>query len=69
MQPAPSGGTAYVMPDQVAEAIVRLEERNVRADEMILAFQKEQNDLLRQMTDALKDIAGASGVPAHRVRK
>ncbi len=63
VQPAPSGGTAYVMPDQVAEAIVRLEERNVRADEMILAFQKEQNDLLRQMTDALKDIAGALRSP------
>ncbi|MGM9382504.1 BRO-N domain-containing protein [Streptomyces antibioticus] len=66
VQPAPSGGTAYVMPDQVAEAIVRLEERNVRADEMILAFQKEQTDLLRQMTDALKDIAGALRNPDAR---
>ncbi|MET9099318.1 MULTISPECIES: BRO-N domain-containing protein [Streptomyces] len=66
VQPAPSGSTAYVMPDQVADAIVRLEERNIRADEMILAFQKEQNDLLRQMTDALKDIAGALRSPGPR---
>ncbi|MET9057283.1 Bro-N domain-containing protein [Streptomyces antibioticus] len=66
VQPAPSGGTAYVMPDQVADAIVRLEERNIRADEMIMAFQKEQNDLLRQMTDALKDIAGALRSPGPR---
>ncbi|MEU0057413.1 Bro-N domain-containing protein, partial [Streptomyces sp. NPDC006334] len=39
VQPAATGGTAYVMPDQVADAIVRLEERNIRADEMMLAFQ------------------------------
>nr|WP_317633479.1 Bro-N domain-containing protein [Streptomyces sp. HUAS 15-9] len=41
VQPAPSGGTAYVMPEQVADAIVRLEERNIRADEAFLARQEE----------------------------
>ncbi|SMF62277.1 Bro-N domain-containing protein [Streptomyces sp. Amel2xC10] len=61
VQPAPSGGTAYVMPDQVAEAIVRLEERNVRADEMILAFQKEQNDLLRRISSSQQAIARSQG--------
>ncbi|MCX4737903.1 BRO-N domain-containing protein [Streptomyces antibioticus] len=75
VQPAPSGGTAYVMPDQVAEAIVRLEERNVRADEMTLAFQEERNDLLRRishsqsaMADALKDIAEILRQPDARSR-
>ncbi|MBO7935782.1 Bro-N domain-containing protein [Streptomyces sp. S9] len=61
VQPAPSGGTAYVMPDQVADAIVRLEERNIRADEMILAFQKEQNDLLRRISSSQQAIARSQG--------
>ncbi|MET9734207.1 Bro-N domain-containing protein [Streptomyces sp. NPDC006458] len=34
VQPAPTGGTAYAMPREVADAIVRLEERNIRADEV-----------------------------------
>ncbi|WP_240496344.1 Bro-N domain-containing protein [Streptomyces torulosus] len=66
VQPAPTGGTAYAMPQQVADAIVRLEERNIRTDEMFTAFQREQNDLLRQinrsqsvMADALQDIAAS----------
>ncbi|MET9843289.1 BRO-N domain-containing protein [Streptomyces ossamyceticus] len=66
VQPAPTGGTAYAMPRQVADAIVRLEERNIRTDEMLTAFQREQNDLLRQinrsqsvMADALQDIAAS----------
>ncbi|WP_200308102.1 BRO-N domain-containing protein [Streptomyces adelaidensis] len=64
VQPAPTGGTAYSMPPQVADAIVRLEERNIRADEMLTSFQEESNDLLRQisrsqnaMAEALRDIA------------
>ncbi|WP_432032467.1 BRO-N domain-containing protein [Streptomyces antibioticus] len=61
VQPAPSGGTAYVMPDQVADAIVRLEERNIRADEMILAFQKERNDLLRRISSSQQAIARSQG--------
>ncbi|MFJ7042091.1 Bro-N domain-containing protein [Streptomyces sp. NPDC101112] len=66
VQPAPAGGTAYAMPRQVADAIVRLEERNIRTDEMLTAFQREQNDLLRRinrsqsvMADALQDIAAS----------
>ncbi|MFB6848175.1 BRO family protein [Streptomyces sp. NPDC056373] len=66
VQPSPTGNTAYVMPRQVAEAIVRLEERNIRADELLVAFQEEKNDLLRQisrsqnmMAEALRDIARA----------
>ncbi|WP_240634725.1 Bro-N domain-containing protein [Streptomyces dengpaensis] len=59
VQPAPSGGTAYVMPQQVADAIVRLEERNVRADEMLLAFQEERGELLREISLSQMVIAEA----------
>ncbi|MFD7459620.1 MULTISPECIES: BRO-N domain-containing protein [unclassified Streptomyces] len=57
VQPAPTGGTAYVMPQQVADAIVRLEERNMRADELLLGFQKEQTGLLTDISHSLRDIA------------
>ncbi|MCX4907246.1 Bro-N domain-containing protein [Streptomyces sp. NBC_00878] len=66
VQPTPDAATAYVMPQQVADAIVRLEERNIRADELLLAFQEERGDLLRQisrsqnvMAEALQQIAEA----------
>ncbi|KQX62317.1 Bro-N domain-containing protein [Streptomyces sp. Root1310] len=69
-RPAPAGGTAYVMPEQVVEAIVRLEERNLWADELLASAAGERNDLLRQITDsqnrmadALRDIAEALRQP------
>ncbi|MEU3612744.1 Bro-N domain-containing protein [Streptomyces sp. NPDC006872] len=58
-QPAPAGGTAYVMPHQVADAIVRLEVRNIEADEMLAASQKEQTFLLRQISASQHTIAKA----------
>ncbi|MGW6522309.1 MULTISPECIES: BRO-N domain-containing protein [unclassified Streptomyces] len=71
-RPVPAVGTAYVMPEQVVEAIVRLEERNLYADEMLAAAAGERNDLLRQITDsqnrmadALRDIAEALRRPSH----
>lgn len=75
VQPAPTGGTAYVMPQQVAEAIVRLEERNVRADELLVAFQEERSGLLREisrsqnvMAEALRQIADALRRPGDHSR-
>ncbi|MFF6802618.1 BRO family protein [Streptomyces sp. NPDC012616] len=75
VQPAPAGGTAYVMPEQVVDALVRLEERNMQMDESLAAFAGERNDLLRQinhsqsrMADALDDIAEALGRRADRSR-
>ncbi|WAU78649.1 Bro-N domain-containing protein [Streptomyces sp. Qhu-G9] len=66
VQPAPDGATAYVMPQRIADAIVRLEERNIRADELLLAGQEERGELLRQinrsqnlMAEALQQIAEA----------
>jgi len=55
VQPAPSGGTAYLMPQQVADAIVRLEERNIRADEALAASQAEQIRQMRRTNDLLAD--------------
>ncbi|MFI8531422.1 DNA-binding protein [Streptomyces aquilus] len=69
LEPSPAqtpavGPPAYVMPQQVADAIVRLEMRNIRADEMLAAAQREQTELLREMSrsqntiaEALQDIA------------
>ncbi|MFD9391496.1 Bro-N domain-containing protein [Streptomyces sp. NPDC060000] len=57
VQPASTGGTAYAMPHQVADAIVRLEVRNIRADEMAAASQKEQTFLLRQISASQDMIA------------
>ncbi|MEW2114998.1 Bro-N domain-containing protein [Streptomyces sp. NPDC005474] len=67
VQPAPTGGSAYVMPEQIADAIVRLEERNIRADELMATLQTEHNDLLRQIGHSLQDIAHSLRHPAtHR---
>ncbi|MGC5564896.1 BRO-N domain-containing protein [Streptomyces sp. FR-108] len=52
VQPNPDGATAYVMPRQIADAIVRLEERNIRADELLLAGQEERGALLRQISES-----------------
>lgn len=62
LEPSPAqtpatGAPAYVMPQQVADAIVRLEQRNLEADEMLSALGGERNDLLRQISGSLKDIA------------
>ncbi|WP_314221689.1 BRO-N domain-containing protein [Streptomyces zaehneri] len=68
VQPAPAGGTAYVMPEQVVDAIVRLEERNMQVDEKLAAVADEQNDLLRQINNSLQDIAAALNRPDDRSR-
>ncbi|MEU9435410.1 Bro-N domain-containing protein [Streptomyces sp. NPDC048252] len=68
VQPAPAGGTAYVMPEQVVDAIVRLEERNMQMDEKLAASAGEQNDLLRQINNSLQHIAAALNRPDDRSR-
>ncbi|WP_327316474.1 BRO-N domain-containing protein [Streptomyces sp. NBC_01235] len=56
-QPAPTGSTAYLMPREVADAIVRLEVRNIQADEVMAAFQREQTVLLEQISRSQQTIA------------
>ncbi|MFF1441029.1 Bro-N domain-containing protein [Streptomyces sp. NPDC058295] len=68
VQPALVGGTAYAMPEQVVDAIVRLEERNMQMDERLAAFAGERNDLLRQINDSLQGIAAALKRPDDRSR-
>ncbi|MEV8031119.1 Bro-N domain-containing protein [Streptomyces sp. NPDC086182] len=50
VQPAdPGAPIAYAMPQQVADAIVRLEERNLQADEQLVVTQHESLALQRTM--------------------
>ncbi|MEW2514967.1 Bro-N domain-containing protein [Streptomyces sp. NPDC046870] len=53
VQPAPDGATAYLMPRQVADAIVRLEERNIRADEELAVAQIERIEQMRRTNEHL----------------
>ncbi|MEV6618258.1 BRO family protein [Streptomyces sp. NPDC051051] len=60
VQPAaPTGGTAYVMPRQVADAIVRLETRNIQADEMLAAAQEQHTELLGEISRSRRAIASS----------
>lgn len=52
VQPSgPGGPIAYAMPEQVAEAIVRLEERNLQADEQLAAAQHKSLALQEEMVE------------------
>jgi prophage antirepressor-like protein len=64
VQPAPTGTAAYAMPQQVADAIVRLEVRNIQADEIMAAFQREQTELLREISRSQGAIARSQGTIA-----
>ncbi|MGW1762401.1 BRO-N domain-containing protein [Streptomyces mirabilis] len=55
VQPAPGGGVAYVVPQQVADAIVRLEERNIRADEEFAARAAARNELLAERNSLIAE--------------
>ncbi|MER8028715.1 Bro-N domain-containing protein [Streptomyces bauhiniae] len=70
LDPAPlqtTEGTSYVMPPQVADAIVRLEERNLRADEALAAVQAEHLAELRRANDERSRVGEQLGTLTHRV--
>ncbi|MEV0638201.1 Bro-N domain-containing protein [Streptomyces sp. NPDC050619] len=74
LEPSPAqtpatGTPAYFMPKQVADAIVRLEVRNIQADEIMAAFQREQTELLREISRSQNTIARDQSTIArsHRV--
>ncbi|WP_045558567.1 Bro-N domain-containing protein [Streptomyces sp. FxanaA7] len=48
----PGAPIAYAMPEQIADAIVRLEERNLQADEQLAVAQQKSLALQEQMLDA-----------------
>ncbi|MEU6088720.1 Bro-N domain-containing protein [Streptomyces sp. NPDC047085] len=68
VQPAPTGGTAYLMPQQVADAIVRLEERNIQADEGLAIAQLERIEQMRRTNGLLGRIADSLDLIADRLR-
>ncbi|MCX5199956.1 Bro-N domain-containing protein [Streptomyces sp. NBC_00237] len=64
LEPAPvqsvaQGGTAYVMPPEMIDVLVRLEERNVLADEHFAAAQAERVEQVHRTNDLLDRIAGS----------
>ncbi|GHF03892.1 DNA-binding protein [Streptomyces griseoluteus] len=70
LDPAPlqtAPGTSYVMPAQVADAIVRLEERNLRADEALAAAQAEHLAELRRANDERSKVSEQLGALTHQV--
>ncbi|MET7677056.1 BRO-N domain-containing protein [Streptomyces seoulensis] len=70
LDPAPlqtTPGTSYVMPAQVADAIVRLEERNLRADEALAAAQAEHLTELRRANDERGRVGEQLGTLTHQV--
>ncbi|MEU4871858.1 Bro-N domain-containing protein [Streptomyces sp. NPDC021608] len=60
VQSAPAGRTAYVMPEQVVDAIVRLEERAARTNDVLGQILDSQ----RVMTDVLRDVAASLRAPS-----
>ncbi|MFE1308096.1 BRO family protein [Streptomyces sp. NPDC058755] len=67
VQPAPAGGTAYLMPQQVADAIVRLEEWNIRADEALAVAQLERLEQMSRTNEQLARTNDQLGVLGERV--
>ncbi|PWI16766.1 DNA-binding protein [Streptomyces sp. Act143] len=55
VQPAPAERTAYAVPEKLADALVRLEERVSRTDEALRRIDDKQNTII----DSLRDIAQA----------
>ncbi|MFK4112012.1 Bro-N domain-containing protein [Streptomyces sp. NPDC002176] len=69
LDPAPlqtTPGTSYVMPQQVADAIVRLEERNLRADEALAAAQAQHLTELRRANDERSKVTEQLGTFTHQ---
>ncbi|WP_328506694.1 BRO-N domain-containing protein [Streptomyces sp. NBC_00391] len=57
VQPAePGAPIAYAMPEQVAEAIVRLEERNLQADEQLAVTQHKSLVLQEKMAETQQEM-------------
>jgi prophage antirepressor-like protein len=57
VQPAdPAAPIAYAMPEQIADAIVRLEERNLQADERFATAQERSIALQRKMAETQQEM-------------
>ncbi|MFJ4201917.1 Bro-N domain-containing protein [Streptomyces sviceus] len=64
VQPAPAGCTAYVMPQRVADALVALEQRSIRTDDLLRQINNSQTAIV----EVLRDIAQTLRRPGDRAR-
>ncbi|MDT0545544.1 MULTISPECIES: Bro-N domain-containing protein [Streptomyces] len=66
---APDAPTAYAMPKEVADAIVRLEEHNLSMDAQMLAMQREAQELRRESAEMLRQSVAAQREIAEAIRE
>lgn len=66
---APDAPTAYAMPKEVADAIVRLEEHNLSMDAQMLAMQRETQELRRESVEMLRKSVEAQRELAEAIRE
>ncbi|MFF7641593.1 BRO family protein [Streptomyces canus] len=64
VQPAPADCTAYVMPQQIADALVALEQRSIRTDDLLRQINNSQTAIV----EVLRDIAQTLRRPGDRSR-
>ena len=64
VQPAPADCTAYVMPQQITDGLVALEQRSIRTDELLRQINNSQTAIV----EVLRDIAQTLRRPTDRAR-
>ncbi|WP_329245619.1 Bro-N domain-containing protein [Streptomyces canus] len=64
VQPAPAACTAYAMPQQITDALVALEQRSIRTDELLRQINNSQTAIV----EVLRDIAQTLRRPTDRAR-
>ncbi|MGY0060070.1 BRO family protein [Streptomyces sp. LZ34] len=65
----PDAPTAYAMPKEVADAIVRLEEHNLSMDAQMIAMQREAMELRRESTEMMRKSVEAQREAAEAQQK
>ena len=65
LQPAPTAGTAYAIPQQLADALVALEQRSIRRTKRCARSTTSQNVIV----DVLRDITQTLRRPGDRTRR
>ncbi|MFG2553798.1 Bro-N domain-containing protein [Streptomyces sp. NPDC048581] len=60
VQPTPTGVTAYAVPEQIADALVRLEERACRTDEALRRIDNKQDVIIESLQDIAQTLRRSS---------
>ncbi|MEU5321226.1 Bro-N domain-containing protein [Streptomyces sp. NPDC021056] len=58
VQPAATGCTAYAVPQQLADALVRLEERSIQTNEALQQINNSQNTIVEVLRDIAQTLRG-----------